>query len=172
MFHSCTSQKLVPIENAKVFQLTKGKNEMTKILEGEEIGNMKWFKDSLCNAVYTHGSDSYCFQEIKKPKRHVEIKKGENLVASIEGINKHNSLLVFEGDTVMLRPVKAQIVAFHNEQQIARIKRNKKELTLEISPKYQENQVLISALIYKDEEWRKSNELSSDDSLLFLILIM
>lgn len=169
---SCTALKFIPIEDAQVYQLEKSKNEITKNSEGLELGKMKWYKDSTCTAVYFNNENeaSYCFNYIRKPERIVQILSNENQLGNITDIKKHNSYLYFQNDSILLRPIQGQIVAIHNEKQIARVFQNKSESRIEIAPNYANNKLLISALLYKNDELRKTNSSSGDDFLLYYII--
>lgn len=169
---SCTALKFVPNEDVQVYPLEKSKNEISKNSEGQELGKMKWYKDSTCTAVYFNNENeaSYCFNYIRKPERIVQILSNENELGKITDIKKHNSYLEFQNDSILLRPIQGQIVAIHNEKQIARVFQNKSESRIEIAPNYANNKLLISALLYKNDGWRKTNSSSGDDFLLYYII--
>lgn len=150
---SCTTLKYIPIEDAEVYKLEKSRNKVLKPTDNNEFERMEWLRRQECNAKYYFKERVLCFQYVKKPHRSVLITENEIQIAIIKNIEKHSSFLEYKDESIEMRPIKGQIVAIHNEKQIARIKRAKGSWILEIAPQYNDNQMLISSLIYKYKEW-------------------
>ncbi|HMQ00024.1 MAG TPA: hypothetical protein PKC24_09595 [Cyclobacteriaceae bacterium] len=167
----CKGIQLISLENARQFQLERNKNELVKWDEELEKGRMQWNKkQDDCISEYSFGNEVYCLKYLRRPEYAVEIFQNNQKMGRISKIKKHESILEIANATYSLRPNRGSIVAFLHERPIARIYQSKGKWQLEVINEYEQNNLLLAALIYKDWEWQKNNQ-SSDGLLLWIALL-